>query len=157
MNAFLLNILLALLWMFMWGSFSMYQLLAGLFFGWVLLAVMSRRTLGMTYGMRGLQLVRFAAFFLRILVKANLQVARDIMTPTHYMEPRFVRYPVHDLSAVQMTTFALTLSLTPGTLSVDVSDDGCWLYVHCMYARDRQAAIDELDALRDRILKEVFG
>ena len=49
------------------------------------------------------------------------------------------------------------ITLTPGTLLVDASDDGRWLYVHCMYAEDRAKAIDGLRKLEDRLRREVFS
>jgi multicomponent Na+:H+ antiporter subunit E len=104
-----------------------------------------------------ISLLSFTIYFLRILVIANLQVAREILTPGFQMSPRLLRYDVSDLTDVQTTFLANTITLTPGTLSVDVSEEADFLYVHCMYARDRDSILAELDELKDRILKEVFG
>ncbi|MDX1683104.1 MAG: Na+/H+ antiporter subunit E, partial [Phycisphaeraceae bacterium] len=109
------------------------------------------------YGRKLLGLVRFFFYFVRILVVANLQVAREVLTPGFQMNPRIIAYPVDDLTDVQITTLASAITLTPGTLSVDVSDDGRVLYVHAMYARDRAAAFREIDQLRNRLMREVFG
>ena len=73
------------------------------------------------------------------------------------MHPRIIRYPVTGLSHTQMTTLASAITLTPGTLSADVDEAGQTLYIHCMYAHDRDAAVADLDELRDRLMREVFG
>ncbi len=157
MRLFLFNILLAVLWMFMWGTFDIYGLAAGMLLGYVLLGVVSRTMPGEEYGRRGLQLVSFLAYFIRILIKANLVVAWEVITPGYQMTPRFIRYPIDGLTDFQITSLANAITLTPGTLSSDVSDDKRYLYVHCMYAKDRESAVKELDELRDRMMKELFS
>lgn len=156
---FMLNVLLAGLWMFMWGLFDVWSLLAGMVVGYLLLGVISRTIPnGPGYGRKVTNLLAFGAYFMRILVKANLQVAAEVLTPGFTMTPRFVRYSVEGMTDLQITTLANSITLTPGTLSVDVLEDGGrYLLVHCMYAKDRQAAINDLDDLRDHIMKEVFS
>ena len=157
MKLFLLNILLAVLWMCMWGLFDIYSLLAGFGLGYLLLGIVSRTLPGEDYGARGIRLLSFSAYFLRILIEANLEVAREIITPGYQMTPRFIRYSVEGMSDFQVTSFANAITLTPGTLSTDISEDGRYLYVHCMYAKNRQEAVEALDELRDRMKKELFS
>jgi len=154
---FLLNSLLAVLWMLMWGAFDIYALLAGFVAGYLLLGLLSRVALSTTYGTKLWKLLAFAAYFLRILVQANLQVAREIVTPGFSMTPRLIRYSVEGMTPVQITTLANAITLTPGTLSVDVTEDGRFLYVHSMYARSRAEAVHDLDLLRKRLMEEVFS
>lgn len=156
MRLFLLNILLAVLWMCMWGLFDIYSMLAGFGLGYLLLGIVSRTLPGDDYGAKGWKLFSFSIYFLRILIKANLEVAREIITPGYQMTPRIIRYGVHEMSEFQVTSFANAITLTPGTLSADISDDGRYLYVHCMYAKNRHDAIKALDELRDRMNKEIF-
>ena len=154
---YLTNVFLAVLWMLLWGEFDIYYLVAGFVLGYMLLGLVSRTVDGQGYGTKGWKLISFSAYFVRILVKANVQVAWEIITPGCGMTPRFIRYDVQGLTPVQITSLANTITLTPGTLSVDIGDDERFLYVHCMYADDRDAAVRELDELRDRLMKEVFG
>ena len=157
MRFFLLNLLIALLWMMMWGSYDVYTLLGGVVVGYLLLGLISRAS-GMTnYGARVWKLLFYLAYFIKILVIANLQVAWEIITPKFGMSPRIIRYDVAGMTPVQITTLANSITLTPGTLSADISDDGHYLFVHCMYAGDREKAVQGLDELRDRILQEVFA
>lgn len=157
MSLFLLNIFLAVLWMFMWGVFDIYSLMVGFLLGYLLLGIISRSIRGQAYGSKGWHLLSFTVYFLRILINANLQVAKAILAPTFEMTPRIIRYSVEGMTPLQITSLANAITLTPGTLSMDVSDDQKYLYIHCMNAQDREAAVRELDELRDRLMKEVFG
>ena len=156
-SLFLINILLAVLWILLWGVFDIYSLLAGFAIGYLLLGLVSRQIEGQGYGTKAWNLLTFLVYFIRILIKANLQVAWEIITPGYNMTPRFIRYSVEGMTPLQITSLANAITLTPGTLSVDVSDDNCSLYIHNMYAQDREAAIRDLDELHDRIMKGLFG
>ena len=91
--------------------------------------------------------IAFLAFLFYDLVRANLRVAYDVVTPTHHMKPGVVAVPLPEgLTDGEITTLANSISLTPGTLSLDVSDDRRTLYVHAMYIHDA-------DALRRGILE----
>jgi multicomponent Na+:H+ antiporter subunit E len=157
MRFFLLNLLLAILWMFMWGAFDAYTLLAGFVLGYLLLGLAGKTITGGNYGRRGWDLLSFAFYFIRILVKANWQVARIVLSPSMPIAPRLLRYDVNHLTPAQITTLANAITLTPGTLVVDIDPGGSHLYIHCIAAADGQQAVRELDELRDRLLKEVFA
>ncbi len=159
MNLFLLNILLAVMWMLFWGWPSTYSLVAGFILGYIVLGLVSRAIDDQrrNYATGGWDLLKFAVYFVRILLISNLQVAREVLTPSHGMTPRFIRYPIEGLTDIQITTLANAISLTPGTLSVDLADDRRWLYIHAMYARDRDEAIRSIDELRDQIMKRIFA
>jgi len=83
-------------------------------------------------------------------------VAKEVITPGLHMKPRLIRYDVAGMSAAEITTLANAITLTPGTLSADIDDAGETLFIHCMYAADRQSAVDELDDLKLRILVDLF-
>jgi multicomponent Na+:H+ antiporter subunit E len=157
MNQFVLNLLLAILWMFMWGAFDAYTLLTGFVLGYLLLGLAGKTVTGSNYGRRVWDVLSFALYFIRILVKANWQVAKIVLSPSMPIAPRLMRYDVSGLTPAQITTLANAITLTPGTLVVDIDPDGRLLYIHGITAADREQAVRELDELRDRLLKEVFG
>jgi multicomponent Na+:H+ antiporter subunit E len=90
------------------------------------------------------KLIAFVFYFLYELIKANIQVAIDVITPPFYMTPGIVKVPLTANTDVEITLLANLISLTPGTLSLDVSDDKTVLYVHVMYITDEQAFIDSV-------------
>lgn len=156
MKMFLLNIVLAVLWCFTWGSFDFYTLIAGFVLGYLLLGLYSRVMQTQDYGRRAIKLISFLLYFIYILVKANLQIAMAVMRPRMQLAPRFVRYDVSGMSELQITTLANAMTLTPGTLAVDVYPDQRYLYVHCMFAGDREAALRDIHELRNHIMSDLF-
>ena len=157
MKLFLIHIVLALLWMLMFGSFDLYTFTAGLVAGYVLLALVGRIIGSWRYPVRVLSVLRFAAYFIRILVIANWQVAKLVLDPAMPIHPRIIRYDVAGLTPLQITSLASSITLTPGTLAVDLSPDDSFLYIHCINAPDRERALRELDELKHRLMKEVFA
>ena len=164
LRTFMLNVFLAVVYAGLLGSGEPLDFLIGFVIGFVVIVLANRAVAGggPTYLGRTLELLRFSGYFLRILVQANLQVAWEVITPGLGARPRIIRYPVGDLSDAEVTTLANAITLTPGTLTVDVAEPrpgdpaGHTLYIHCMYAENREAAVAELDALRLRLHREVF-
>lgn len=156
MNLVLVHGVLAVLWCLLWGSMSAVAVVGGLVVGFVVLWLYSRAVGRETYYGMLARRVRFGLYFLKILILANVQIAREVMRRTPSQTPRIIRYDVSGLSKLQLVTFASSITLTPGTLVIDVSEDRRFLYVHCMYAKDRDKAVGELDELKRRLLTEVF-
>ncbi|MEM6458423.1 MAG: Na+/H+ antiporter subunit E [Planctomycetota bacterium] len=161
-SRFMLNLFLAVVYVMLSGGVTVLSLTTGFVIGMLIVTLLGRAgVLGPRQGSRSYLgriwgLVRFGGYFLYVLVKTNLQVAWEILTPGFSMSPRIIRYPVDGLSDVQTTTLANAITLTPGTLSADISDDGCVLYVHCMYAADRAEAVAGLDEMRRWLMREIF-
>lgn len=92
------------------------------------------------------QILYFILFFLWELLAANLRVAVDILTPPHQMRPGIIAIPLDVETDAEITLLTNLITLTPGTLSLDLSADRRVLYIHTMYI-DR----DDIDAARERI------
>ena len=166
LRTFMLNVFLAVLYAGLVGSAQPLDFLIGFAIGFCVIALV-QRVAGPgadrgTYLHRVWELVKFSAYFMKILIEANLQVAWTVVTPGMDAAPRFIRYPVGDLSDAEVTTLANAITLTPGTLSIDLCEPrpgdppGHVLLVHAMYAQDREAAVAELDELTRRMREEVF-
>ena len=155
-NKFLLNLFLMVVYVALAGEVTFLSMLAGFIIGLLIVTLIGQATGRGGYLKRIWGALRFILYFITILVKANLGVAKEILTPGFSMSPRIIRYPVDGLSDVETTTLANAITLTPGTLSADISDDGQTLYIHCMYAQNREDAVAELDELKVWLLREVF-
>ena len=153
---FLFNITLTLLWMMLNRDTSLLNGILGFVLGAIVVEMGLRAAGKGTYVSRLWCLLCFACYFLYILVKANLDVAWEIITPGHQMKPRMIRYDVTGLTTIQVTTLANAITLTPGTLSADINDEGDTLYIHAMYAEKKADATKDLDELRDKLLRLVF-
>jgi len=147
------NIALALIWVFLTGTFTTGNLLAGFFLGYVLLAFALRDKPGFArYVRRVPRFLAFIGFFIWELLVSNLKVAYDVMTPTHHMVPGVIAFPLDAKTDGEITIVANLISLTPGTLSLDVSSDRKVLYIHVMYLEDREAVIRSIKYLENRAL-----
>ena len=139
MKVFLLNLLLALLWAAAVGSIDAAHLVVGGVIGYAVLWL-TRSVLGPTlYFARLPRPIGFAVFFLRELVLSNLRVAWDVLTPRPHRRPGVVAVPLDAATDAEITLLANLLTLTPGTLSLDVSPDRRVLYVHGMFIDDPEA------------------
>jgi multicomponent Na+:H+ antiporter subunit E len=157
MRKFLFNLALALVWCLLTGSSSPWNFIAGFLIGAIVVSVYSNMTGQGHYIRRTFAFFAFLLYFLGILFRANLQIARECITPGFSQKPRILRYPVSHLSDVERTVLGNAITLTPGTLVVDISPDGRWLYIHCMYAEDANAALAEIDELQVKLRKGLFG
>ena len=154
MNGFFWNVILALLWVALTGSFSGGNLLVGFFFGYLALAVLQRQVPSLYgYSQRVPRFLAFSVFFLKELFVANAKVAYDVITPVLHMRPGVIAMPLEAETDIEITLVANLISLTPGTLSLDVSDDRRVLYIHAMFMADEQELRDSLHELERRILR----
>lgn len=144
MTALLWNILLALIWVAMSGQFTPGNFVVGLGLG-LLLLIFTRRAVGSPNYIRKIgQVLNLALFFVWELILANLRVAYDVVTPRHHMRPGVIGVPLAARTDLEITVLSSMISLTPGTLSLDVSADRKILYIHAMY-------IDDVNAVRRKI------
>ncbi len=74
-------------------------------------------------------------FYLKEMVVASVKVAYDVLTPKDHMEPAILALPLKAESDLEITLLANFITLTPGTLSVDVSGDRKTLYIHEVYVK----------------------
>jgi multicomponent Na+:H+ antiporter subunit E len=151
-----LNIFLAITWAAVSGELTVSNLLAGFLIGYGVLWVVSRPLGQMNYFAKVGQVTRFTVYFLWEMLVATLRVAVDIVTPQHLMRPAILAIPVRSESEAETTMLANVITLTPGTLSLDVSPDGKTLYVHVMYAQDVEAARQSIQDGFGTKVHEVF-
>ncbi|WP_341365704.1 Na+/H+ antiporter subunit E [Yoonia sp. BS5-3] len=157
MNVFLLNILLAVIWAALWGTLTLAQLAIGFHIGfailWLTQPMFGERS---GYFLRAWRVVRLIGFFLYDLCISSVRVAYDVLTPQDLSNPAILEMPLDVESDIEILLVTNLISLTPGTLSLDVTPDRKTLIVHAMFADDPQAVIDSLKSGMERMVKEVF-
>jgi multicomponent Na+:H+ antiporter subunit E len=84
--------------------------------------------------------------FVRELVLSALRVAWLVVQPKPRLHPGIIAYPLTVTTDAQITLLANMITLTPGTLSIDVSDDRRTLYIHAIDVTDREALIGSIAA-----------
>ena len=102
--------------------------------------------------------VRFVAFVVWELVLANLRVAKTVLfVPRDRLAPGIVAVPLDVRRDLEITLLANLVTLTPGTLSLDVSDDRRTLYVHALDAADPARVRADVKGGFERAVRELFA
>jgi multicomponent Na+:H+ antiporter subunit E len=153
---FLLNIVLTLVWVALSGEFGYGNYIFGYVLGYFIIWVLGRKDDGEKYVSIVPKLISFMAFFIWQVIIANLLVAFDVVTPHNYMTPGIVRVPLDAKGDFEITLLANFVSLTPGTLSLDVSTDKKVLYVHSMYIDSPESFIKNIKNGFERRLLEIL-
>ena len=146
MTLFLINILLALAWIALTGHFTATNLIIGLALGYLILWITQRHHSSAVYFVKLRRVIGFAAYFTWEVIKANLRVAYEVITPRHHMRPAILAIPLDVETDLEITAFANLITLTPGTLSLEVSEDRKALYIHAMY-------VDDVTLFKERLKK----
>lgn len=94
-------------------------------------------------------------YFIKELLKINLKIAYEVITPYHHMNPGLICYPLKAKTDIEIALLANLISLTPGTLSLDVSEDKKTLYFHAMYIPDNDPEIIKQE-IRNGIEKKLL-
>jgi multicomponent Na+:H+ antiporter subunit E len=158
MNFFLLNLLLAATWALLYGEVTVSSLVVGFFLGFNALWFTQPLFGGgkAPYFLRVWRSIRLFLFFLWELVIGSVDVLKDILTPRQLSNPCLVEMPLDVKSDAEILLVTNLISLTPGTLSVEVSEDRKTLLVHAMFADDPDALVRSLKNGMERMVREVF-
>jgi len=130
---FLWNLLLALFWASITGELNLRNILAGFLIGFIVLVVTEKALGVQSYSLKTYRLIHLLLMVFIELIKSSLKIAYDIVTPQHHMRPGILKIPLDAKTIPEITCFSNLLSLTPGTLSLDISPDQKYIYVHFMY------------------------
>lgn len=139
MNVLTTNLILALVWSALLGEFTLVNLVTGFAIGFVALWIIQPLTGASNYFFRVFAWVRLLVMFLYELVVSSLAVAWDVLTPQPRARPAIIEVPLDVKTDAGILLVTNLITLTPGTLSLDVSDDRKTLKVHAMFAYDTEA------------------
>ena len=102
---------------------------------------------------RAYNLLSFLVYYLVKLVQSNLYIAYDILTPRLHTNPGFVWVQLRTKSDLGILFYSNLLSMTPGTLSVDIAPDKDRILVHYLYKTTDEELIEQLEEIQNRIVK----
>jgi multicomponent Na+:H+ antiporter subunit E len=169
MIAFLQNLALMIIWVALTEDFSPFNLVLGFIFGAFLLWFGRGVTGRVRYfqwgedvpGPVGLavhfwRLIKFIVIFIWEVILANINIMLTVLKPTLDLKPAIIALPMDIDSDVEITLLANMITLTPGTLSLDVSDDRRILYVHCAHAEDPESTKREIKDGFETLVQEVL-
>ncbi len=102
------------------------------------------------------RLLRYIAVLLWDIGLANLTVARLILGPTRRLRPGFIHLPLTLESEFAISVLASTISLTPGTVSSNLSSDRKTLLIHALDIENEAEEIAHIKQRYEKPLKEIF-
>ena len=100
--------------------------------------------------------IPFGAMLLRDIVVANITVARQVLGRESSLQPGFIWIPLELTNIHGISALTSVITLTPGTLTAELSHDRRHLLVHCLHVPDPQAAIDEIKQRYEAPLRRIF-
>lgn len=142
-----------LIWVFLWGDLSVANLVWGAVLGGVTLWVVPVEHKVHRLPVRLVPMARFGLVFLWSLVKASAIVAWEVVTPVNDINEGIVAIPLRTTSPGLMTLIANTISLTPGTLTLETRVTPPTLYVHVLHLRDIEDVRKDIHRLEDIVLR----
>ncbi|WP_096156831.1 MULTISPECIES: Na+/H+ antiporter subunit E [Bacillus] len=151
----LINLLIAFIWMFLKNEWSFSTFFVGFFWGGFIIWAMRRFLPGRLYFSRVWAATKLLLIFLRELILSNIQVIKDILKPKLDIKPGIFAMPTDLKSNWEITLLSLLISLTPGTLVMDISDDNKILYIHAMNMPDVDKIISDIKHNFEEAIKEV--
>jgi multicomponent Na+:H+ antiporter subunit E len=145
MNNFAANLVLAAAWAMLFGGFTWLTMTSGFVVGYGVLWLLQPLTgVKSSYFLRVWYWLKLLVLFHYELLVSSLQVLWDIITPELQARPAIIEMPLDVKTDTGILLVTNLISLTPGTLSIDVSEDRKTLTIHAMFADDPEAVCHEL-------------
>ncbi|WP_349433456.1 Na+/H+ antiporter subunit E [Pararhizobium sp. A13] len=150
------NLLLTLVWAVVTGSFTLHNLVLGFVVGALSLLLVREQLPASLHRARPVKVLLLAGLFLKELTLSAIKVAFMVLRPNMRLRPGIFAFPLTITRDFEITLLANLITLTPGTLSVDVSDDRKTLYVHALDCHDPAAERRAISTGFERRIREAF-
>lgn len=156
MSMFLTNLILALIWTAVTGSFTLVNLIFGFVLAAFSLFLIREKAGAVSYFCRALRIFLLLVLFLKELVNSALKVAQTVLSPRMNLKPGIIAYKLNVDRDFEIMLLANLITLTPGTLSVDVSDDRKQLFIHALDCSDPDGIRNDIANGFERRILEAF-
>ncbi len=151
-----LNMFLSLLWPALNGRMDARSMITGFVLGFLVISIVEP-----AYGKRVLGGMAFTVYVLLAILESNLRLAWIVIQPRPPLDPGIVAIPLTVTTDLEITLLASIITLTPGTLSVDLREDSQGrkhLLVHSLQVKDREAFRREIkERFEQRLLAVTRG
>jgi multicomponent Na+:H+ antiporter subunit E len=151
------SLLLALAWAALQGEITLANLVVGYVVSYAILALLGRGgVMPSTLASRSIHAVTLMAFFAWELVLANFRVAADVLLRGHSIQPAVVAIPLDVTSDGEILLLSMLINITPGSVTIDLSDDRRTLYVHVMHMKSADETRREIKNGFERRVRLLF-
>jgi multicomponent Na+:H+ antiporter subunit E len=130
---------LTVVWVALWKDLSAANLLAGLILAAVLVSLFPLSSPGVAGTLRPVAAAHFVLYFSWKLVEASVVLAWEVVTPRNRINQGIVAVPIQGISDSLTTLVANAISLTPGSLTIEIRRHPTVLYVHVLHLHDIEA------------------
>lgn len=155
---YLLNLFLTIVWVLINGSYTALDFLIGFLVGFISLWITQPFSLKTSYFKRFTALIALLGYFIYEMLISVLRVTWDVLTPTHLSDPDIIYIPLDAKTDLEITLLSNIVSLTPGTLSLDVTENRKFLIIHAMFAPDHESVIHSVKhGIEKRLLEVTRG
>lgn len=153
---FILNLFIAALWLLLkderQAQFSTF--VSGFFIGVFILYVMHRFFGTQFYLRKVFKIGELILLFIKELVLSSMAVVKQVLTPKLNITPGIFTYETELKGDWEITTLALLLTLTPGSVVMEVSEEGDLFYIHAMdMEQTKQEVIRSIGKFEQAILE----
>ena len=154
----LLTLILAIVWVLLQNQVTAGMVVFGIILGILIPWATSIWWPDTPKGFRLGKMVSYSFVVIWDIVIANIQVAWIVLTvPNAKLKPAWIVVPLELKQPEAITVLAGTITLTPGTVSADLSDEGHSLLVHVLHTDDPDGVRDEIKERYERRLMEIFS
>ncbi len=157
MTRYVNNVLLALAWAALTGSFTLANFVFGLVLSVAVFYLASEQSSAISTMVRLRRILSLVLLFIRELILSGWRVAKLVSSPQMKLAPGIFSYELKVERDFEITLLANLITLTPGTLSVDVSEDRRILFVHAIDCSDIEEARRDIREGFERKIIEAFA
>lgn len=152
------SIMLLVVWLMLNGSLSLGHIILGSILAICIPLICAPLQVPQPKIARPYRAIRYMLMVLGDIVVANIQVALLVVGPMRRINPGFVAVPLDLQDTLPITVLASTVTMTPGTVSCEVTEDKKWLYVHVLdMPKDEQEVIEHIKQRYEAAIKEIFA
>ncbi|MCE5577431.1 Na+/H+ antiporter subunit E [Staphylococcus pseudintermedius] len=150
-----INLFLAIFWLFVSDSYTMNAFVLGYLFALLLVFLMRKLLPGRFYVITLYKVIKLVFVFLLELIKANIDVLRIILQPRIKNESAFFVYETDLEHPWQVALLSNLITLTPGTVVIEVNDDMKRLYIHCLNFSTKEEEVAGIKGSLEKAVREV--
>jgi multicomponent K+:H+ antiporter subunit E len=149
-------VLLFVVWILLTNTFTFGNVLLATLLAWVIPVLVGSLQTAAPSIVTPLKGARYVLVLLGDIIVANIVVAKQVLGPLDKLKPGFIAIPLELKQPLPITLLASTISLTPGTVSTEVSADNKTLYVHALNVESELKLIEHIKKRYETPLKEIF-
>ncbi len=154
----LLTLILAVVWILLQNEISAGMVVFGIILGIIIPWMTSIWWPDTPKGFRLGKMIGYSGIVIWDIIIANIQVAWIVLTvPNAKLKPAWIVVPLKLTQPEAITILAGTITLTPGTVSADLSDEGHSLLVHVLHTDDPDGVREDIKDRYERRLLEIFA